>query len=118
MIRRTERVTCYHCSKSFVRVTPPESTPECNACRKALYAEIIRFIGPRWRYESTIANRMLTWKDTLWVARVEDALFELVQQGKLEWFGTEQAAYCRPDRRPTKYEGVLKYRLKEKNGNT
>lgn len=122
MPRQTERVSCYHCDRSFVRVTTgtaADGTPECRKCRNTLHEEVLRFVGrTSFRYESTIINRILAWKDTYWVARVEDVLFELVQAGKLEWFGAEDAAYCRPDRRPTKYTGILKYRLKKaKNGN-
>lgn len=77
---------------------------ECTKCWVEIRDAIVDFVTKAtFRREDTITTRFgLSEKEsTLSPRRVEDILFDLVQEGRLEWFGAEEG---------TRGSGVLRYR--------
>ena len=104
---------CLHCQKKL-SVQPNELLHICPNCRKKVEGIVLGIVAERsWRWESVIIRIAMHKVEGLSYHNGEDLLFQLVQKNKLEWFGAEDAK-TRPDRRPTQFEGMLKYRIPSK----
>lgn len=87
-----------HCCGRYVGACVGGSDDNrCADCWVRLQASVkrrlLRFIGEapvRGRREDAIINRFATWGYPKYQG-IEDALFELVQAGELEWFGAEES---------------------------
>ena len=68
-----------------------ELAPECVDCWYALHCKILEYVGnSKWRLETTIIRYIMKWSPYWTEPRIEDELFELVKESKLEWFGSEE----------------------------
>jgi hypothetical protein len=108
-------LSCLHCKKRF-NVQANSLMRLCPKCYKLATLIICDIVKERsWRYEDVIIYRMLArtkWDITY--QHGEDLLYLLVLDRKLEWFGAEEEARTRPDLRPSRFEGMLKYRIPSK----
>lgn len=87
----------------------------CSLCRQNAERAVLDIVASRsWRWETSIIHAAEKKIKNLSWSNGEDLLFLLVQAKKLEWFGAEEGAKVRPDRRPSRFEGMLKYRVPSK----
>jgi len=104
---------CLRC-ETELKIPSSQLLRACPKCRKMAERIVLAFVAKKsWRWEAIIIRAALTKLEDFNYSNVEDLLFLLVKAGKLEWFGAEEAK-TRPDRRPTQFEGMLKYRIPKK----
>lgn len=102
------------CCEKRLEVQSSELLHMCPRCRKNAERIMVSLLkGHSWRWEATLIREAMRKIKGLFYHKGEDLLFLLVQKGKFEWFGAEEAQ-TRPDRRPTRFEGMLKYRIPKK----
>ena len=105
--------TCHGCDKEFDRTTQ-ELLHRCPVCLLEAKQSAITFVRQKsWRWERTIINHLMECLYNFGYGDGEDLLFELVKLGQLDWFGAEELEEHHY-RRPTKFEGMLKYRILSK----
>lgn len=105
---------CAGCDKKLDPSCQKGLIPRCPACLLEAQQSALAFVQQKsWRWELTIINHLMECLHNFDYGEGEDLLFELVKLGQLNWFGAEEPEKYRY-RRPTKFEGMLKYRVPSK----